>query len=188
MDDDGKIVEENLSGSTKRVLRWDWNSPKPGRIPEMTRPADLGRGSGDLELQDGVAVVGRFESVLFRQGEWVLSDGLGDGAGANEADGDPTGDDGTVFDDLNFLQVPTVDSPGDARGFATVASQVFGFAAFRLFVAATGFEVAIEFNKSGAFDAFVLFQSAHWGCALTEKKSRAGRIRIIVIREKIGEI
>jgi hypothetical protein len=126
--------------------------------------------------------------VLFRESEWVLSDGLGDGTGANQANGDSTGDHGTVFDNLNFLEVAAVDSLGDARGFTAVASEVLCFTAFRLFVAATGLEVAVEINKSGAFDAFVLFQSAHWGCALTEKKSRAGRMRINVIREKIGGI
>lgn len=126
--------------------------------------------------------------VLFRESEWILSDGLGDGARADQADGDPAGDHGTVFDNLYFLEVAAVDSLGNTCGLAAVASEVLGFTAFRLFVAATGFEVAVEINKSGAFDAFVLFQSAHWGCALTEKKSRAGRMRINVIREKIGEI
>jgi len=100
--------------------------------------------------------------VLFRQGERVLSDGFGDGTGADQSDGHATGNDSAVFDDLNAFEVTTIDAFGDTGGFATVTTEVFGFAAFGLFVAAAGFEIAVEFNQSGAFDAFVLFQSAHW--------------------------
>lgn len=106
---------------------------------------------------------GSFDLVFLWESERVLGDRLGDGTGADQTHRHATGNDGTVFDNLDSLEVAAVDTLGNTGSLATVATEIFCFTAFGLFVATAGFEVAVEINKGGALDAFVLFQSAHFG-------------------------
>ena len=95
------------------------------------------------------------------QCERILSHWLHDAARSDQAHGNPTTNDSTVFQNLNSLQILAVDPFGDAGRFATVTAEVLSLAAFDLLVATTRLQISVQFCDRSAFDSFVLLQRTH---------------------------
>lgn len=72
----------------------------------------------------------------------ICHDGLSNGTRPNQSHGNPTGDDSSIFHNLNFLQVLAINSFGDACCFPPVAAQILSLAAFDLLIAAARLEVS----------------------------------------------
>lgn len=81
--------------------------------------------------------------------------------GADQAHGNATADDSTVFQDLNLLQVLPVDSLRDSRRLATVTAEVLCLAALNLLVSTTGLQISVQLQHRSAFDSLVFLQRTH---------------------------
>ena len=68
------------------------------------------------------------------------------------------GHNSTIFDDLDFLQILTVNAFTDTSGLASVTAQILCFAAFNFLVSPARLQVSIQLHLSRTLDAFVFFR------------------------------
>ena len=90
------------------------------------------------------------------RGHWLC-----DGPGPNESDRNSPCHHGTIFDDLDFLQILTVNAFADSGRFASVTAEILCLAAFNLLVAPAWFQVAVKLKLSRTLDAFIFLEGTH---------------------------
>lgn len=88
-------------------------------------------------------------------------DGLLNHARTNHADGNPAADNLAIFHQANPLQILAEIPFGDARRFATVTTQVFGFTTLAQAIAHGWFVVAVQRNQAITFGVFAFFVCTH---------------------------
>ena len=103
----------------------------------------------------------RWSLVVAWECKRILHNRLGDRARTNQSHWNATRYHGTVFDNLNSLQVLTVHALGNPRRLAAVTAEVLGFTALGLLVSPTRLQVAVQVQQCCTLDPLVLFQSAH---------------------------
>ena len=99
--------------------------------------------------------------VMIRQCKRISRNWLCDGSGPNESDRNSSGHHGTIFDDLDFLQILTVNAFADSGRLASVTAEILCLAAFNLLVAPAWFQVAVQLELSCTLDAFIFLQGTH---------------------------
>ncbi len=99
--------------------------------------------------------------VVIWQCKRIRGDWLRDGTGPNESYRNSAGHHGTIFEDLNFLQILTVNAFADAGRLASVAAQILSLAAFNLFVASARLQVSIQLELSCTLDSLILLKGTH---------------------------
>ena len=100
-------------------------------------------------------------SIMFWQCKRILSNWLRDSARADQSNRYTSTNNLAVFQNLNLLQIASIDSLRDAGRLATVTAQVLRFAAFDLRVAASWLQVSVQFEDCSSLDSLVLLESTH---------------------------
>ena len=99
--------------------------------------------------------------VMIRQCKRISRNWLCDGSGPNESDRNSSGHHGTIFDDLDFLQILTVNAFADASRLASVTAQILSLAAFNFLVASARLQVSVQLELSCTLDALIFLKGTH---------------------------
>ena len=95
------------------------------------------------------------------QCERICCNWLRDGTAPNEPNRNPAGDHRSIFEDLDFLQILTVNAFADASRLASVTAQILSLAAFNFLVASARFQVSVQLELSCTLDALIFLQGTH---------------------------
>ncbi len=99
--------------------------------------------------------------VVIWQCERIRRNRLRNGTGADESHRNLACHNSTIFDDLDLLQILTVNAFTDSSGLASVTAQILCLAAFNFLVSPARLQVSIQLHLSRTLDAFVFLQGTH---------------------------